>query len=310
MRDIEQLLAKNSTKPTRSLGAGFTENIVNYLDEHPRQSRLSTVKELLFMKFYTKPIITIFAVIMLVAAGSTAYAAVGGWPGIQALFGGQKKVENARIVKVDTKNCKITNAFNITSKNQQQDAYYYKVKDDSKLTNEQVVQMVRGYCEIDRASQASLNTIAELNKNPLNKDRMVGNYIDSKVTAISGSSISLESNVPIGEEVKTFSQIFPHIDPQVIVYEGLKRLSLSDIKVGDHVSISYRMNTDPPVHSETINPASVNGENQVVVTIAKNSPDFTASIDYQKYNGKEFEQVIPCSEDTSGYCTAEQYHSK
>lgn len=310
MKDIERLLTKNNAKPARNLGADFTENIVSYLDNHPRKSGLSKLKELLFMKFYTKPVIAIFAIMTLAAAGGTAYAAVGGWPGIQALFGGQKKVDNARIVKVDTKNCKITNAFNITSKDQQQDAYYYKVKDDSKLTNEQVVQMVRGYCELDRAAQASLDIVGELNKNPLNKDKVVGHYIDSKVTAISGSSISLESDVPIGDEVKTFNQTFPHIDSQVIVYEGAKRLTLGDIKVGDHVSVSYRASRDALAHSETTNPASVKGEDQVIVTIARNSKDFTASINYQKYNGKEFEQVIPCSEDTGGYCTAEQYHKK
>lgn len=308
MKEIEELLTKSNAKPARNLKASFRKDIVNYLDDNPRRTRMSMIKEFLSMKFYPKPVIAIFAIITFAAAGSTAYAAVGGWPGIQALFGGQEKVENARIVKVDTKNCTIMSSFNITSKEQEQGSYYYKVKDDSKLTNEQVVQMVHGYCEQDRSSKTTLDILTELNKNPLNKDTVVGNYIDSKVTAISSSSISLESDIPVGTEVKTFQQTFSQIDPQVIVYEGMKRLSLSDIKVGDRVSVSYRASGDALTHSESTIAAS--GEGQVIVTIAKNSKDFTASVNYQKYNGKEFEQVIPCSEDSSGYCNAEQYHRK
>lgn len=310
MKDLERMLRKYTLTPRRELKKDFTKNIVNYLDEQPRQTRRSSIKELLFMKYYTKPVFAVFAIVVLAAVSGTAYAAVGGWPGIEALFGGEKKVENARVVKVDTKNCKITSAFNVGSQNQQNDAYYFKVKDNSQLTNDQVVQMVKGYCELDRTAEASLDVIAELNKNPLNKDAVVGGYIDSIVTAVSGSSISIESTMPIDDEVRTFEQTFPHIDSQVIVYEGLQRLTLGDIKVGDHISVAYRASGDARTHSETINPASVDGKDQVIVAIARNSKDFTAAINFQKYNGKEFEQVIACPEDASGYCTAEQYLSK
>lgn len=261
------------------------------------------------MKYYTKPVLAVFAIIALAAAGSTTYAAVGGWPGIEAMFGGQKKVDNARVVKVDTKNCKITSAFSITS-NDQRGVYYYKIKDGSKLTNDQVVQMVKGYCEVGQGSQASLDLQAELQKNPLNKDKVVGGYIDSKVTAVSSTSISIESDVPIGEEVKTIKQTYSHIDPQVIVYHGTTRLSLGDIKVGDHISISYRASGDALTHSETIHPSALNADQQVIVAISKNSEDLTAAINYQKYNGKEFEQVTPCADGPSGYCNAEQYYKK
>ena len=259
------------------------------------------------MKYYTKPVLAVFAILVLAAAGGTTYAAVGGWPGIEAMFGGQKKIDNARIVKVDTKNCKITSAFSITSKDQK-DLYYYKVNDGSKLTNDQVVQMVKGFCEVGQGSQASLDLVAELHKNPLNKDKVVGGYIDSKVIAISDTSISIESDVPIDEEVKTVKQTFSRIDPQVIVYQGATRMALADIKVGDHVSVSYRASGEALSRSETINPSDVNPDQQVVVAISKNSGDLTAAINYQKYNGKEFEQVVPCADGPNGYCGAEQYY--
>lgn len=310
MKDIDILLTKNKIKPQRLLREDFTKNITNHLDEHPHKTRLSYIKELLFMKLFTKPAIAVLAIVALVTTGGTAYAAVGGWPGIEALFSGQKKVDNARIVKVDTKNCTITSAFNITAKDKRQDTYYYKVINNSKLTNEQIVQMVRGYCEIGASGQASLNIKAELEKNPPNKDSMVGGYIDSVVTAISNSSISIESKMPIGDDVKTVKQTFSHIDPQVIVQGGGRRLSLSDIKAGDHVSITYRASGEALRNSETISPDKINTDEQVIVAISKNSKDLTASINYQKYNGKEFEQVVPCAEDATGYCTIEQYMSK
>lgn len=312
MKNVETLLEKNSNKPTRELQRDFTQNIVNYLDEHPSKTRVSLLKEFLTMKFYAKPIIAMFAIVTVAAAGGTAYAAVGGWPGIQAFFGGQKKVTNARIVTVETKNCAITSAFNATSKDHQQDAYYYKVKDNSKLTNEQVVQMVLGNCELDKSAQKTLDVTAELDKNPLNKDSVVGNYVDSVVTAISNSSITIKSDIPVADgdqtHIQTYTQTFPNIDPDVVVYSGMQRLSLADVNVGDHVAISYRADADTLAHSESTIPGSVDGSKQVLVTIAKNSPNFSAAINFQKYNGKEFEQVVPCSTDVSGYCTAEQFN--
>ena len=301
------MLAKNTITPRRKLRRDFTKNVTSQLEGH-RRMRMS-VKELLFMKYYTKPVLAVFAIIVFAAAGSTTYAAVGGWPGIEAMLGGQKKVDNARIVKVDTKNCKITSAFSITSNNQQ-GAYYYKVKDNSKLTNDQVVQMVKGYCEVGQSGQASLDLQAELRKNPLNKDKVIGGYIDSKVTAINSTSIGIESEVPVGEEVKTIKQTFSHIDPEVIVYQGAGRISLGDIKTGDHISVSYRASGDALIHSETMNPSELNPDQQVIVAISKNSEDLTAAINYQKYNGKEFEQVVLCADGPNGYCNAEQYYKK
>lgn len=307
--DIERLLAKESATPRRKLQRDFTKNIISYLDGHPRQTKMSHLKELLKMKYYTKPIVAVFAILSLAVVGSTAYAAAGGWPGIEAIFSGQKKLADARIVKVATKNCKITSAFSITTKDSQNE-YYFKIKDHSKLTNDQVVQMVKGYCEIGQGSQASLDLQAELQKNPLNKDTIVGGYIDSKVTAISASSISIESDVPIGAEMETIKQTFSRIDPNVIVYQGANRLTLGDIRIGDHVSISYRASGVALTHSETINPAELSADQQVVVAISKNSGDLTAAVNYQKYNGHEFEQVIPCADGLNGYCTAEQYYKK
>jgi hypothetical protein len=313
MIDIEKLLAQSgSAKPRRPLRTGFTNQVTDYVAGHPRPKGLARLKELLTMKLHiTKPIAAGAACAFILLAGGTSFAAAGGWPRIQALFGEQTDLPGGgRIVRVDTENCTFTDALSIVSGNNQK-TYYYKVKKDSKLTNEQVVQIVRGNCET--AKQITFDTSVvqtALARNPLNKDTVVGGYIDSKITAVSGSHISLESVVPYGNpngiELKTIRQTFTHIDPQVLVYDSPHTITMSDLKVGDRVSIKYRASGEALMHSETQPLDQVNNDEQVVVAIIKNSHDMSAAIDFQKYNGHEFEQVIPCDHDD--FCTVVEYY--
>ncbi len=308
--DLETLLKNEHLAPRRELSQNFTKNTLHKLEHPHRQDRFLHFKELFTMNLLKNPIGALIAIITCMVIGGTSYAAVGGWSGIQAFFGGEKKVDNARIVTVNTNNCTITSAFNITSHDKQQSAYYYRVINDSKLTNDQIVQIVKGYCENTAQSGQTFDLQSELNKNPLNQDTIVGGYIDSTVTSISNLGISIRSDEPIGNTIKTIDQTFPQIDPNVVVYSGSQRLSLADIHVGDHIAIHYRASGDALTHSETIRPDQIDTNAQVIVAISKNSPDFTAAINYQKYNGKEFEQVVPCSTTASGYCNIQQYMSQ
>lgn len=305
MKNVEDILHQRAPRPNRPLANDFTTQVIQHLNDHPKQTRWSSIKDYFTMKQLTKPAVTAIAAITVVAVSGTAYAAVGGWPTISTMFGGEKDVVNARIVKVDTNNCQKANAFNATDA--KDSAFYYRVKDTSKLTNEQVVQIVQGFCEAEQSGQSTAAILPELDKNPLNRGHVVGNYIDSKVTAISENHIALESTISINGQVKTFNQSFDQIDPQVIVTEGGKRIALSDIKIGDHVGISYRAN-DP--HDSANHPGNIDGKGKPVVLIVKNSTDFTSAINYQKYNGKDFEQVTACEDNPSGYCTVEEYFQK
>lgn len=313
MTNIEKLLARSDgPRPRRRLRIDFTQQVIARVSEHPPKRGWSRVLEIKYMKFFTKPALASAAIVLAVVAGGTAYAAVGGWPGIAAIFGGQQKLPNGdRIVKVDTQNCNYASAFTMTAQDKSQHTIYYKVKADSKLTNDQVVQTVRGNCYEQQEADFGQQTIQKaLNANPLNKDSVVGGYIDSEVTAIGNGSISLKSIVPYGgnagTELKTISQTFKHIDPNVLVYASPNTLRLADIHVGDHVSIEYRASGDALKYSESIAPDKVNPDEQVVVVIIKNTGDTTAAINYSKYNGSEFEQVTPCSTQSIGYCTYQQ----
>jgi hypothetical protein len=165
--------------------------------------------------------------------------------------------------------------------------------------------MARGECYVAEQANFDQKTIlAGLSANPANKDRVVGGYIDSTVKRVSSSSITLESTIPDSTKTtQTFTQTFSHIAPDVLVYDGSHKITMNDLRAGDHVSIKYRASGDALIHSETIAPEQVNPDEQVVVVIEKNSPDTTAAVDYQKYNGSEFEQVVPCKTQAEGYCT-------
>ncbi len=312
MTDIEKLFARSGgPKPHRPLRAEFTHNVIDRVSQRPRHRGIARIMEVHHMKLFTKPMIATAAlVVAVVASGTVAFAAVGGWPGVSALFGGQHDLPNGdRIVRVDTDNCLDPHAFNMPELEKRQDKHntmYYRLKAGSKLTNEQVVQMVRGNCfaqEQATFDQKALQTA--LDKNPLNKNTVVGGYIDSEVTAINDTSISIKSVIPYNTELRTINQTFNHIDPDVFVYQSPNRLTLKDIKVGDHVSIKYRATGDALSHSETITPDRINTDQQVIVAIFKNTADATAAVDYEKYNGSEFEQVAPCDQN-GGYCTYEQ----
>lgn len=310
MKDVETLL-KNSggAKPRRGLGADFTNNVTSYLAQNPRVSWRKRLKENIKMKWFTRPAIAVATIAFTVIAGGSAYAAVGGWPGVAALFSSQQDMaDGSRIVKVDTKNCKYANVFTYANPSIEQDAWYYRVKPGSKLTNEQIVQMVQGNCFVQEQVEFDKEVISEaLSSNPLNAN-VVGGYIDSVVTGISPTSISIRSVVPYynrGEtqpQLKTIEQTFDNIASDVLVYENTNKISLGNVKVGDHVSVKYRA----AGNESALSPDSIDPSKQVVVAVVKNTGDLTAAVDYQKYNGHEFEQVAPCETHPSGYCTLDE----
>lgn len=309
MKDVETLLKQSgSAKPRRGLSADFTSKITNYLVAHPRKSRFARFTEVHIMKWFTKPAIALSALVFAIVAGGASYAAVGGWPSVVALFGGQQTLPGGdRIVKVDTKNCTYINAFTVTGtdiKNQ----LFYRIKSGSKLTNDQVVELALGNCFAEEQAKFDVSVIQSvLDANPLNKDRVVGGYADAVVTAITDSSISLEFEMPVGYTLEKANQTFTHIAPDVLVYQSPNKLTWSDIKVGDHVAYSYRASGEALTKSETTAPTRINPDEQVIVMINKNTPEYSTALKYQKYNGGEFEQVIPCTGGDNGYCNYEQY---
>ena len=174
--------------------------------------------------------------------------------------------------------------------------------------------MVQGACEADAEGIANGNVEAAIEALPENKDKLIGGYIDSVVTALTPSSLSISSVVPyISNNIQTnhtINQTFGHIDPNVTVIADGVRQPFSSLKVGDHVSVVYRATGDALTHSETIAPDQVDTSAQTVVIVTRVSQHMSDYVNFQKYHNREIEEVTPCSSTADGYCTIEQYQNK
>ena len=316
MKDIEERLGAGSVKPRWPLGDNFTSKVIERLgDGQTRPKPRPKWKEYINMKIH-KPAFVGIATLAVVVLGGSAYAAVGGLDGVRALFGGEKHISGGdRIVKVETQNCPHIDAFNITKKDRTaNEAYYYKIKASSKLTNEQVVHMVQGSCEADNEGLLNSAVAQKVASLPENKNKLVGGYVDSVITAITANSISLKSDTAIGDKnglsTREVTQTYTHIDPHVVIlYKGTEQ-KYSSLKVGDHVSISYRATGAALQNSETIAPDTIDVNGQTIVLITRLSPQMHEYFDYTKYNYKEFQQVTPCATTTIGYCTLDELNKK
>lgn len=308
--NVEDRLHRAGARPGRELAPDFTMKVVASL--HKGQEKRPKWKEYIQVKFH-KPAVVAATFALALAVGGTSYAAVGGVSGLRALFGGQKDVGNgARVVQVNTEGCTYVDAFNITNKNRSMSStFYYKINAGSKLTNQQVVDMVQGACEADAEAAANTKIFQAIEAQSQNKDQLVGGYADSVVTAITPSSISVHSVVPYvsnaGVTNHAVDQTYTHIDPNAIVLHNGVEQSMSTLKVGDHVAITYRATGDALTHSETLAPDQVDTSEQTVVVVTRVSQHMSDYLDFEKYHNRDFEEVTPCSATSIGYCTLDQY---
>ncbi|HSE29808.1 MAG TPA: hypothetical protein VLA77_04465 [Candidatus Saccharimonadales bacterium] len=311
MKDIENLL-KSSAKPQRPLSADFTNKIVNHIADHPKLTWREQFMENFMEKVLTKPAIAVAAFVFTVLAAGTSYATVAGWPAINAFFNGETPTSDGRIVEVKADNCYFQNAFNVVTGDKTNDTFFYKVKNDSKLTNEDVVKIVKGNCQLEAQIQVDGKAIDEaLARNPLNKDKVVGGAF-SEVVAVSENSITLKSEMGTTidgkDEVKVFEQTFNNIAPDVFVYDSPHQIGMQGLKVGDKVTYKYRASGKALTHSESTPPWDVNPDEQVIVVIQKTPDAMAEGMKFQRYNGREFEQVIPCDHTANGFCTVSEYY--
>lgn len=321
MKDLDKPLQASAPAPCRELRADFTATTLAKLAEY-KHTKLGHLKETFTMRFAKfarahKPATIAAAVIGLIVISGTASAATIGWPNVLALFSGQKTfTDGSRVVKVETKNCQFVTAINVTKPRTGNDGvYYYRVKADSHFSNDQITQMVQGFC--DEEAEGKLNTqaleqITGADAN-LNHD-LVGGYIDNVITAISPTTLTVNFSVPVGSANGTSYRnailTFNHIDPHaVVLYKGTQ-IAFGDLKVGDHISYNYHATGDALNHSETMSPWQLNTNEATLAIIIKNTADMTAAMKYQQHNGTDFQEVTPCATGPNGYCTIEELNKK
>jgi hypothetical protein len=319
MQDIEDLLNKNDMRPARPLHKDFTSQTLNAIaSQAAKPSWLAQWKETISMKIIHKPIIAILALTAtILMGGAGVYAAANGWSSVTALFGGEKKLDQgARIVAVDVQNCFDVNAFNITTRDRPGDApKYFKLKATSRLSNDDVVRMVKATCEADYDAKANDTPVVHDAYNLAQNQHLVAYFGDSIITALTDSSISIRTlNTTMKANGTTDSrpldQTFTQIDPDVIVINEGARVPFNSLKVGDHISISYRATGRALTDSETLAPDQLDTSAQTVAIIFKVSKNMVDYYNYQKYRDTDFEQVVPCDKTAIGYCTVEEYQQK
>lgn len=314
MSDIDDFLHNLRPNPRRGLNPDFTKRVITEVQERPlTDSFTTTCKKVIAMNVRKPTIVVASFVAMLIVLGGTAYATTEGFTQLpsflSAIFRSDTPVADTdgdRIVTIDTKVCTIEHWDEAAQQlSRENSTFYYLIHKSSKLTNEQVTQMVQGNCEFADVTTADRGVMAELEQlNSANKNSIIGGYVNDKITVLTPTSLSLRTEMNYNGEIKTIDSTYTHIDPAVIVADSSGKLMWDNLKVGDSVAVKYRASGDALAHSESILSWQNDTEHMTVVYVYKNSPNVAASFDYTKYYGIDFEQVIPCTGKPSGYCPA------
>jgi hypothetical protein len=318
MKHFDDMMRQHAPRPRRELRANFTKDTLSKLAQPPHKRSFGLTMENITMHFKTftrlhRPAAIALAVIGTIVISGTATAATLGWPNVLAIFGSEQKLsDGSRIVQVDTKNCHFATAMNmIQQRNSPDSTYYYKVNADSKLTNEELTRIVQGYCDMEAQS---FQNMAALKSEGHHFASVVGGAIDNVITAITPDSLTVKFDMPIAKDnkvtVETHSMTFTHIDPNAAIFDRGNRISFSDLRVGDHIALSYQAGGDAWLRAETPRFWESSPDEMSVVLIFKNTADMSAALKYQQYQNTDFEEVAKCDKNPSGYCTVEQLNQK
>ena len=300
MNDIEEKLRYARPKPRRELATGFTLSVVDELKAHPRlQSSRLTLGEKITMRFH-KPATVFASIAALVLLGGTAYATNGFTQlptVIKAFFASEQKLENGdRIVTIATKDCKIESLNGDT----QNENLYYRISSKSKLTNEQVTQMVQGNCEF---ADETAERLEQWQRGRVNSTQAttIGGYVNDKIVAITPKNLTLRTTMRIGASITVRTHTYNHFSDTLTIKDEAGVLQRSDLKIGDSVSITYSTTGAEAALSEA-GGRQQNTDEMTIQTITRNSANIAAAFDYENYRDIEFWEVVPCKSDKSGYC--------
>jgi hypothetical protein len=304
MRDIDQLLAASGNpQPHRPLRANFTSDIIEHIKAQPRQaSRLARAKEKILMNLHKPTIAFAAAAIAILLLGSTAYALTH-WNTVTSVFRSETVLPSGnRIVGVDTTNC---NYFGKPDpKAAPQETAYYEIKKESSLTNDQVVDMIKGICEENRANDA-VNTIIQ----PYLKDGQ--NIMSSsglRVASIDKDKLSVTNDPAYSKDMRYSGDNTYTLGKDVKVFDGTSPIKLSDIKAGDTLrlivhdkrTIGSEGDRDDPNHWD--DPQFIDILAMIRVPALSGSPDtFFGRL------GTDFVRVERCDSDPSGFCRVYQF---
>jgi hypothetical protein len=304
MKDFDELLYKNPPTPKRDLKANFVTSIVAELRAAPeKQSLWQKLQAALHVPHLGKIGALAFGGIIL--TGGTV-AAITLWPTPTVTPTLVKKLPSGnRIVSYDTQNCDYLRATE-GSKTTSQKAYY-EIRENSKLTDQQIADSLRGYCESLQNNQA----IHEATKRATKDMYSTPSGLPSTITAISKDSITLTPDTRLNLDLYTIKPnlTYKRFDSNLVVYNQNAKISYGDLKVGDTVMMAARSFTGKS--TETIeNDNPLNHPEQVSILALVKIPALTGdSGTFDQAIASDMVRVEPCDNNETGFCRAYDFSS-
>jgi hypothetical protein len=303
MKDIEEQLFKDSPKPTRQISSNFTQKVIVEIKSHPKQSALNSFATALHIPTFSKIGIAIFAVVILVSGTAAAIAL---WPKPTVKISISKSLPSGNhIVGVDAENCQYFKALDGTAAKPTSDKLYYEVRQDSKLTDQQIIDTVQGVCE-ENISNNAISAIVE--KLPKNLPGMLSTEAYT-IDAITSNSITVTLDTHYNSAAYTTKPnlTYTRFSDNLLTYNQSSKVTYGNFKVGDTIKMivqdtsgtnsETQENYNPLNHPETIQILAI----LKIPVLTADPSTFETSV------GKDIVRTEPCSTSSSGFCRAYEF---
>lgn len=293
MKNIDNLLQESASSFTIPVRESFTKEVIAKLPE-PAPERQPTFWQRLLV--VPKPALAAIALVALLGIGTSAYA-LGAMPFLNALFVSERVLDDhTRIVAIKRVDCSTMKDWDRAEQKETDapDVYYYKIKQDSALTNEQVTAMVQGNCYLSQYKNFSSKTA--------DGTYLHSTYTVATITSITPTSIAVSSDEAYGGSDKpdysmTQNRLFTTIAPdvQVTTMQG-EQLAWKDLSVGDAVRVLFSNPNPPSASIPSVDKQSV------VRVVHKLPTEIRMAYDFALHNGRDYVRVTSCTTDKTGYC--------
>ena len=303
MNDLEDLLSRNTPKPTRPISNNFTETVIAEINGRPKQRWLQKIITNLRSYSFSKIGVASFAGVLLVSGTAVAIAL---WPKPTVTPTITKSLPSGNhIVGVDAENCQYFKALDGSTTQPTSEKLYYEVRQGSQLTDQQIIDTVQGVCEENISNNAISSIVKQLPKN-LPGMQSTETYTVNSI-AKNSITVTLDSHYNAKLYTTKPNVTYTHFSDNLIVYNENNKILYSDIKVGDTVKMVVQDTSGKsPETQENYNPLN-HPENITVLAILK-IPTLTADPStFYAAVGKDIVRVEPCTTSPSGYCRAYEF---
>jgi hypothetical protein len=304
MKDLDSLLSKQKLAPSKELDANFTSVVIAEIRANPHGNTAKNRWAFRFPRHLSK-----LALILLlgVSVATGTAAAVALWPEPKVTPTISKPLTSGnRIVGVNAENCgRLDGNYKLTFPTSHKS--YYEVRQGSKLTDQQVADMVRGLCDEDMNNYA-VKLVFDKIPGDFKGRQQSPNYT---VQAISSGSITVSLDPILSKEHYggiTPNQTFSRYLPNLITQKRQDPIVYNDIHPGDSVILLTQdtsgKSTEPEMSASQPYIPFNHPENMEVLAIVKVPPLLVSPSLFYSGLTKDFVRVEPCTSNPEGYCRA------